>query len=117
MKRITAFLLVMFFIFCFAGCVKRENRADTSLRQGETYLEGDVESVSGSSLLIKGDDGSKYYFTYSDEVETVIDGWYVVDMSADSFKGKNIKVICSSEIMETFPAQLKGERMIIVQDN
>ncbi len=116
MKKATSLLLVLMFIFLFTSCGKSDNRADTSLREGETYINGKVEEVYGNSLLITDDDGGKYYFSYSDEVEVVVNGWYVTDMAADSFNGKQVTVICGEDIMETFPAQLTGERMIIISE-
>lgn len=112
-KAVAVILLCVTFIFC--SCAKNENRADTSLKDGETSISGIVEKVEGNSLLIRDSEGSKYYFTYSDDVQVVQDGWYVVDMSADSFQGMDVTVICSQAISETFPMQLNNERMIILE--
>lgn len=108
----TTFIL-LFSLSCCAG--KSENRADTSLREGEMLLSGTVEEAYDSFLLLKGDDGGKYDVAFNDTVQVVEDGWYVVDLSADSFKGKRISVICDSQIMETYPAQLQNERIIIIE--
>ncbi|MGN0448403.1 MAG: hypothetical protein ACI4GC_07655 [Acutalibacteraceae bacterium] len=115
MKKVLTVLLSLIFSVAFFSCSKSENRADTSLKSGEIMISGTVESVIGSSLLITDKDAGKYVFDYSDEVEVVIDGYYVVDMTADSFKGKEVAVICSEEILETFPMQLTGERIIIIK--
>ena len=108
----------------FFGCAKRENRADTSLKEGEMMLTGYVTESYGSTLLLeKTNDGEwqdfvsdRVYVTIGDNTEFVIDGWYVTDLSADYFKGKYISVICSELVLETYPVQLQNERMIIELD-
>lgn len=116
MKK-TAILLAVAIVFMIsAACVPdSSNKADTSIKDGETLLSGTVEEVYESSLLLKGEGSDRYYIAYSDEVTVVEEGYYVVDLTADSFKGKKISVICSSQIMETYPAQTSGVRVIIIE--
>ncbi len=115
MKKIMLiFTVTVLLAAALCGCAKPENRADVSVKSGETEITGTVEKVSGNILLISDGEGGRFSFCYSDEVEVVEDGYYVVDLSANSFKGKKVTVICSAEIMETYPAQLSGERMIII---
>ena len=124
MKKTLALLLTVILALIFFGCAKRENRADTSLKEGEMMLTGYVTESYGSTLLLeKTDDGEwqdfvsdRVYVTIGDNTEFVIDGWYVTDLSADYFKGKYISVICSELVLETYPVQLQNERMIIELD-
>ncbi len=115
MKKIITIILMLILTFTLCGCKKTENKADTSLSEGETVITGTVESVSGNILIISDGEGGRYSFYYSDEVDVVEKGYYVVDLSANYFDGKKVSVICSEEIMETYPAQLKNERMLIVK--
>lgn len=115
MKR---FIILFLTVFCFlnlSACTKSENIADTSIKPGEIKITGTVEQVNGNSVVISDGEGGRYSFYYSDKITVVEDGYYVVDLSADSFKGKRISVICSSQIMETYPAMLSQERMIIIE--
>lgn len=124
MKKTLSLLLTVILALIFFGCAKRENRADTSLKEGEMMLTGYVTESYGSTLLLeKTDDGEwqdfvsdRVYVTIGDNTEFVIDGWYVTDLSADYFKGKYISVICSELVLETYPVQLQNERMIIELD-
>ena len=124
MKKTLALLLTVILALTFFGCAKRENRADTSLKEGEMMLTGYVAESYGSTLLLeKTDDGDwqdfvsdRVYVTIGDNTEFVVDGWYVTDLSADYFKGKYISVICSELVLETYPVQLQNERMIIELD-
>ena len=124
MKKTLALLLTVILALTFFGCAKRENRADTSLKEGEMMLTGYVTESYGSTLLLeKTNDGEwqdfvsdRVYVTIGDNTEFVIDGWYVTDLSADYFKGKYISVICSELVLETYPVQLQNERMIIELD-
>ena len=124
MKKTLALLLTVILALTFFGCAKRENRADTSLKEGEMMLTGYVTESYGSTLLLeKTDDGEwqdfvsdRVYVTIGDNTEFVVDGWYVTDLSADYFKGKYISVICSELVLETYPVQLQNERMIIELD-
>ena len=124
MKKTLALLFTVILALTFFGCAKRENRADTSLKEGEMMLTGYVAESYGSTLLLeKTDDGEwqdfvsdRVYVTIGDNTEFVIDGWYVTDLSADYFKGKYISVICSELVLETYPVQLQNERMIIELD-
>ena len=124
MKKTLSLLLTVILALTFFGCAKRENRADTSLKEGEMMLTGYVTESYGSTLLLeKTDDGEwqdfvsdRVYVTIGDNTEFVIDGWYVTDLSADYFKGKYISVICSELVLETYPVQLQNERMIIELD-
>lgn len=115
MRKILFIALTLIFIFSLSACSKPENRADTSIKEGEIKITATVEKVNGNILTLSDGEGGRYSFFYSDEVEVVVDGFYVTDMSADSFKGEKVTVICSNEIMETYPAQLKNERMIILE--
>ena len=124
MKKTLALLLTVILALTFFGCAKRENRADTSLKEGEMMLTGYVAESYGSTLLLeKTDDGEwqdfvsdRAYVSIGDNTEFVIDGWYVTDLSADYFEGKYISVICSELVLETYPVQLQNERMIIELD-
>lgn len=115
MKKITALLLAAVLSVMLYACAKPGNIADTSLRSGETKITGTVEKVSGNSIVIHDGNGGRYSFTYSDEITVVEDQYYVVDYSADHFKGMEITVICSDRIMETYPAMLSDVRMIITE--
>lgn len=115
MKKLIALLLVLILSVTLFACGKPENRADTSLRSGETEITGTVEQVSGNTIVIHDGKGGRYSFTYSDEITVVENGWYVVDYTADHFKGMEIVVICSDRIMETYPAMLSDVRMIITE--
>ncbi len=115
MKKLIALLLILILSITLFACGKPENRADTSLRSGETKITGTVEQVSGDSIVMHDGKGGRYSFTYSYEITVVEDGWYVVDLAADSFRGKRISVICSEQIMETYPAMLSDVRMIIAE--
>ncbi len=124
MKKTLAVLLIVILAFTFFGCAKRENRADTSLKEGEIMLSGFVSESYGKSLLLEQTEGydwedyvgDRVYVSIGDNMEFVIDGWYVTDLTADSFEGKYISVICSELVLETYPVQLQGERMIILLD-
>ncbi len=116
MKKVALLLATAIIFTVFASCrADDNNRADTKLKEGEILLSGTVEEAYEKSLLLKGEGSDRYYIAYSDEVAVSKDGYYVVDLSADSFKGKKISVICSSEIMETYPMQTSGVRMIIIE--
>lgn len=117
MKKILSILLVIILALSFASCVKKENRADTSLKEGEIEITGLVTSMSGSLLTISDDEDKQYRFDYSDDIVVVEDGAYVVDYTADTFYGKKITVICSSDIQETYPAGLTDVRMIIIKES
>ena len=122
MKKTIAILLSVIFVMSFCACAKLENRADTSLKDGEIMLSGYVAESYGSSLLLQKADGYEWEDYVGDRVfvnigidmDFVDDGWYVTDLSPDSFVGEYISVICSETVLETYPAQLQGERMIIL---
>ena len=120
MKKIVTAILSLIIAFSFVCCTKNENRADTSLKSGEIMLTGRVIESYGNSLLLESKDENdktgRYFVTINDYTQFVVDGWYVTDLSADSFEGKKISVICNEMILETYPAQLQDERMIIVAD-
>ena len=124
MKKTLMVLLAVILIFTFFGCAKRENRADTSLKEGEIKLSGYVQESYGSSLLLQKAEGydwedyvgDRVFVNIGDNTDFVVDGWYVTDLTADYFEGKHISVICSEYILETYPAQLQSERMIILLD-
>ena len=115
MKRFAAVILALVLAISLVACAKNENKADTSLKEGETSISGRVEEVNGNTLVICDKDGAKYHFTYSDDVSVVMNGWYVVDMTADSFENMDVTVICSQEILETYPMRLQNERMLIFE--
>ncbi len=115
MKKIICAILAVVMLFALTACGKAENRADTTLREGETKITGKVESVNGNNLLISDGKNGKYSFFYDESITVVEEGYYVVDYAADYFDGKTVSVICSEKIMETYPAQLTGERMIILE--
>ena len=124
MKKTFVILLAIAVLVSFFGCAKPENRADTSLKEGEIMLSGYVaESYENSFLLEKADGyywedyvGDRAFVSIGEHTEFVIDGWYVTDLTADSFEKKYISVICSDTVLETYPVQLTGERMIILLD-
>lgn len=124
MKKIITVILTVLMIFSLSACAKRENRADTSLKEGEIMLSGYVaESYENSFLLEKAEGydwedyaGDRVFVSIGDHTEFVVDGWYVTDLTADSFAGKYISVICSDTVLETYPVQLMNERMIILLD-
>ncbi|MBQ4267904.1 MAG: hypothetical protein IJB93_06895 [Clostridia bacterium] len=124
MKKTIAILLSVIFVMSFCACAKLENRADTSLKDGEIMLSGYVAESYGSSLLLQKADGYDWEDYVGDRVfvnigintDFVVDGWYVTDLSPDSFEGEYISVICSESVLETYPVQLQGERMIILLD-
>lgn len=124
MKKIITAVLAVLMIFSLSACAKRENRADTSLKEGEIMLSGYVKESYGSSLLLeKKEDydweehvSDRVYVGIGERTQFVEDGWYVTDLSADYFEGKYISVICSKTVLETYPGQLQGERMIILLD-
>lgn len=124
MKKTTAILLSIILVISLCACAKRENRADTSLKEGEIMLSGFVAESYGSSLLLQKAEGydwedyvgDRVFVNIGDNTDLVVDGWYVTDLSADYFEGKYISVICSEYVLETYPAQLQSERMIILLD-
>lgn len=124
MKKTIVILLSVIFVMSFCACAKLENRADTSLKDGEIMLSGYVAESYGSSLLLQKTDGYEWEDYVGDRVfvnigintDFVVDGWYVTDLSPDSFEGEYISVICSETVLETYPVQLQGERMIILLD-
>ncbi len=125
MKKTLALLLTVILALTFFGCAKRENRADTSLKEGEIMLSGYVAEATENTILLEKRDGydweayvgDRVYVTVGSDIQFVVDGWYVTDLSADSFKGKYISVICSESVLETYPVQLMNERMIILLDS
>lgn len=124
MKKLISILLTVLLVLSFSACAKKENRADTSLKEGEIMLSGYVAESYGKSLLLEQREGydwedyagDRVFVSIGDNTEFVIDGWYVTDLTADSLEGKYISVICNEMIMETYPAQLQNERMIILLD-
>ena len=124
MKKIITVILAVLMIFSLSACAKRENRADTSLKEGEIMLSGYVAESYENSLLLEKTEGYEWqdfvgdraYVSIGEHTEFVIDGWYVTDLTADSFEKKYISVICSNTVLETYPVQLTGERMIILLD-
>lgn len=121
MKKTISVLLALILVLSFASCAKNENKADTSLNEGEMKITGEVTSMSGNTLILSSDDkkeiSDKFTFSYSDDIIVVEDGFYVTDYSADTFYGKKITVICSSLIQETYPAGLRDVRMIIIKES
>ncbi len=122
-KKICLILAALIFsaalMLSFSACVKDDNKADTRIHEGEMVLTGKVERVSGNHITLKTQDSSisdKFYFYYTDEVTVVEDGYYVMDLAADSFEGKEISVICSELVQETYPAGLTDVRMIIINE-
>ena len=124
MKKTFVILLAIAVLVSFFGCAKTENRADTSLKEGEIMLSGYVAETYGNSLLLESAEGYEWqdfvgdrvYVSIGEHTEFVIDGWYVTDLTADSFRNKYISVICSYTVLETYPVQLTVERMIILLD-
>lgn len=121
MKKTIVILLSLALLFCFASC-KKDNKADTSLKEGEIMLSGLVSESYGSTLLLEKTEGYEWqdyagdrvFLSIGDKTEFVIDGCYVTDLTGDYFENKYISVICSEFILSTYPAQLQGERMIIL---
>jgi len=124
MKKTIAILLSVIFVMSFSACAKPENRADTSLKEGEIMLSGYVAESYGSTLLLQQAEGydwedyvgDRVFVSIGDNTEFVVDGWYVTYLTADYFEGKYISVICGEYVLETYPTQLQGERMIILLD-
>ncbi len=122
-KKICLILAALVFsaalMLAFNACVRDDNKANTSLQEGEMVLTGKAEKVSGNHITLKADGNSisdKFYFYYTDEVTVVENGYYVMDLAADSFEGKEISVICSEMVQETYPAGLTDVRMIIINE-
>ena len=110
-------MLAAVLLFSLGACMKGNTKPDVSLLEGEMLLTGRVTQVSGNAIILESSDSSisnKFSFAYSDAVIVVEDGSFVVDYSADSFKGKSISVICSQLVQETYPAGLVDVRMIII---
>ncbi len=118
MKKTIAIVLAAVLVLSFAACMKDSNKPDLTLNEGEMMLTGRITKVGGSLLTLETDDSSisnKFCFGYSDSIAVVEEGAYVVDYTADSFKGKTVSVICSELVQETYPAGLTDVRMIIIQ--
>lgn len=119
MKRIICILLTAVMALSFFACGKDPTKADYSLNEGEMMLTGKVTKVSGNLLTFETEKSSisdKFYIGYSDEITVAENGAYVVDYTADYFKGKKISVICSELVQETYPAGLTNVRMIIINE-
>lgn len=124
MKKTVSIILTLLLIISFSACAKRENKADTSVKEGEMMLSGFVAESYGSSLLLQKAEGYEWqdhagdrvFVSIGDKTEFVVDGWYVTDLTADYFEGKYISVICNEFVLETYPGQLQDERMIILLD-
>lgn len=124
MNKIISVLFAALILLNLYACAKPENRADTSLKDGEIMLSGYVKEAYDKTLLLEKREGydwedyvgDKVLVTVGDNIDFVVDGWYVTDLTADSFNGKYISVICSEFVLETYPAQLVSERMIIMLD-
>lgn len=122
MKKTLALFLAFILVFVFVGCAKNGRKADTSLKDGEIMLSGYVSESYGSSLLLQQTDGydwqdyagDRVFVNIGEKTDFVVDGRYITSMTADSLEGKYISVICSEYILSTYPAQLQGERMIIL---
>lgn len=118
MKKIICAALAVIIIFSFAACQRRENIADTSLKDGEILLTGKITKVSGSLLILESENNKtsdKFSFGYDSNITVVEGRAYVVDYTADAFLGKEVSVICSELIQETYPAGLTDVRMIIIK--
>lgn len=117
MKKIITIVLAAVLLTGLCACMRDGNVPDTEPREGEMMLTGEITKVSGSLMLLESDDSSisnKFTFGYTDSITVVENGAYVVDLSADSFEGKSISVICSELVQETYPAGLTDVRMIII---
>lgn len=125
MKKAITLILSAVIIFSLCACAKPENRADTSLKEGEIMLSGYVAEATENTILLEKCDGydwenyvgERAYVTVGSDIQFVVDGCYVTDLTADYFKGKYISVICSELVLETYPVQLQNERMIILLDS
>ncbi len=122
-KKICLILAALIFLaalmLVFNACVRDDNKADTRVHEGEMVLTGKVERVSGNTITLKTEKSNisdKYRFYYSEDVTVVEGGYYVMDLAADSFEGKEISVICSELVEETYPAGLTDVRMIIINE-
>ncbi len=120
MKKTITLILVIICMLSFSACTKKENKADTSLKEGEILVSGYVIKSYDSSLLLQKSEsydwnlgGDRAYVSFGDDIQFVVDGYYVTDLTPDHFEDKYISVICSEAVMETYPLQLMGERMII----
>lgn len=117
MKKIIAIALVLLLLISFGACAKNNNVPDVELHEGEMMLRGKITKVSGSLIILESGDSSisnKFSFGYSDSITVVENGAFVVDYSADAFKGKTVSIICSELVQETYPAGLMDVRMIII---
>lgn len=117
MKKIIAIVLATVLLISFAACIKGENTPDVSLLEGEMLLEGKITKVSGNLMLFESDNSSisnKFTFGYSYTINVIENGAYVLDLSADYFKGKRVSIICSRLVQETYPAGLSDVRLIII---
>ncbi|MBQ7295605.1 MAG: hypothetical protein IJW86_05360 [Clostridia bacterium] len=118
MRKIISIVLAVILTFSLAGCGISSGKADVSVKQGEMLLTGKVTKVSGNLLTLETDKSNisdKFYIGYTDEIVVVQEDAYVVDYTADVFKGKTISVICSELVEETYPAGLTQVRMIIIK--
>lgn len=114
MKKTVFLILALIMTFSFVGCSTDPNKADTSLESDEISIRGTVVKAEENYILLEDEKGSQYSFGYTDKTEVVEYGYYVVDLSADSFLGKEITVIAASEIRETYPMGI-DVRMIIFE--
>lgn len=116
MRKTICLLMAVIMGLTFSACAKRENKADTTVGEGEVMLTGKITEVKGNYMLLESRESSlcdKFSFSFSDEIIAVEKGYYVVDLTADSYLGKTVSVICSESIQETYPAGLSDVRMII----
>lgn len=117
MKKVTAIVMIILAVLSLSACSADGNKAEITVGQGEMMLSGKVTKVSGNSLLLECEDSNicdKFHLYYDSEVVVVEDGYYVVDLAADYFENKEISVICSNLVQETYPAGLTQVRMIII---
>lgn len=117
MKKVTVMILAAFVLMSLVACIGDGRVPEMKPGDGEMMLNGRITKAGGSYMLLETDESSisnKFSFSYSDTIEVVENGAFVVDLSADSFVGKDVSIICSELVQETYPAGLIDVRMIII---
>jgi len=126
MKKAVVILLMILMCFSFACCGKKtatdtsyvapKEEAQISIGENEMILIATVKEVNGDSLLLEAETGEEYVFGFSKNVKVVKDSYIIRDMTAKDFLNKKVTVVVSSEVQETYPMGLTGERFIIISE-
>ena len=136
MKKTLILLLVLITALLLTACGKSGEttptdtsyeRVDYTPREGEVLIRATVKEIYGSSLyessfLIEDESGTLYTFactddtmlSYEDEVLTDNDEQITVLDSWDYYIGREISVIASAQMRETYPLGI-DVRMIIIE--